>query len=221
MRSDWGFACAARVALYMLLAALPGLQLRGADGDCSRSNGITVAATATSATSISLFWQVTPGLGGKPVTPYVLFRGTSPANLAQLAKTAKPLYADVGLQPATTYLYLVEAAVDGTVVSGSACATTPPFPNAPYDVTATPLSTTEVTLSWAQKIDPNSLAISEFRVYGGTSPSDLTQVATVQAVSATLNVSAGVTYYYIVVAVDVDGDSSPASAVIQVTMPSH
>jgi fibronectin type 3 domain-containing protein len=176
--------------------------------------------TPTSATKASLFWQATPGsLPIGPIT-YGIFRGTSLSNLKRLAETTVPFYEDAGLQPASTFLYLVNATSNGLTLSGTACTTTPSVPSPPYDITATPLSPTTVKLSWAQHIDSDSLAIAEFRVYAGTSPSDLTLVANVRNVSVELNEAAGTTYYYLVVAVDVDGDASAAST-IEVTMPNH
>jgi hypothetical protein len=221
MRSDSLFAHAANVVLYLLALALPGWQLRGSTTECSASSGLAIAATPTSATKASLFWQATPGsLPSGPVT-YGIFRGTSPSNLTQIAETTVPFYEDVSLRSASTFIYLVNAASNGMTLSGTACATTPPLPNAPYDITATPLSPTTVRLSWAQQIDPDSLAIAEFRVYAGTSPTGLTLVATVRNVSIVLNESAGTAYYYLVVAVDVDGDASAASTTIEITMPNH
>jgi len=201
-----------------MLAALPGWQLRGEAVECPVSSGFAVAATPTSATSVSLFWQAPPS--HLPIAIYALFRGTSPSNLAQIGTTATPFFTDVELQPATTYLYVVHAVSSGRGVYGGACPTTPPLPNPPSDITATPKSPTEVTLSWAEKIDPNSLAISEFRIYAGTSPSNLTEVFAGKKVSVTLNVPAG-TAYYLVEAIDVDGDVSPAPATVQVTMPNR
>ena len=221
MRSTNGYARAAKTAFCSLLASLPGWQLCRAADECLPSGGVAVAATPTSATRASLFWQVTPGNVPSGPIAYMLFRGTSPSNLTQIAKTTAPFYSDVSLTPATTYLYVVQAVSNGTVVSGAACPTTPPLPNPPSGVTATPISPTEVTLSWAEKIDPNSLAIADFHVFAGTSPNNLAQVATVKDVSITLHASAGTTYYYLIEAEDVDGDLSAAPVTVQVTMPNH
>lgn len=220
MKSDWGYPCAAKAALLMFGLMLPGWQLLAAAGGCPQSAGVAIAATPVSATAAALFWQVAPGsLAGGPVR-YSLYRGTSPTNLAQLAQTTRPFYKDLGLSPATAYIYVVQAVEsNGTAVSGTACPTTPPLPNPPSEITATPLSPTQLRLSWAEQLDANSLAISAFRVYGGTSPTSLAQLATVRDVSITLNLAAGTTYYFAIEAFDVDGDASAISVIIQVTMP--
>jgi chitodextrinase len=93
------------------------------------------------------------------------------------------------------------------------------LPNAPSSVTAVPSSGT-VALTWQENIAYNGLPISNYQVYQGTSPSQLTQIATVTGLKFTSqSLASKTTYYYQIVAVDTGHDSSPRSTEVHATTP--
>lgn len=201
----------------LALALLGGGAIWGAD-ECG-FGGYAMAATAVSATKIDLFYLAPEGSLPAGSVVYSLFRGTSPSSLVEIARTTSPFYEDVGGSPAVTYYYAVNAISGGSTISANDCVTTPALPNAPGNFAATVNSSTSITLSWTETVGAGTLAITGFDVYGGTSPSDLSKLATVKAVSYGYKASPGTTYYFTVSAVDTDGDQSGKSAVISVTTP--
>jgi len=208
-----------RFTLWALtVLTLSGCRLWGAGGDCVAAAGYAIAATATSAIRVDLFYQAPFGSLPSGTIIYMLFRGTSPGNLTEIAKTTSPFYEESNLTPATNYYYEVHATSHGSAVSGATCVTTPAFPDPPGNITAT-VSPTSVTLSWTEAVGPDTLAITGFNIYRGNSPSSLSRIAMVKAVSFTNAVSPGTTYYYALQAIDTLGDVSPASIIIQVTTP--
>jgi hypothetical protein len=204
---------------------LPGLllaasQLWGGAGECPSAIGFPVAITATSATRARLFFQAPDGSLPSGTITYHVYVGTSPGSLAQLTSTKVPLLTDGNLAPATTYYYAIEASSNGSSISGSACVTTPPLPFAPANLAAVVESSSAVRVTWQEDVVFGSLAIRVFKLYRGSSPSDLAEIAAVSGVSyVDHGVSPGGTYYYAVQAIDVDGDGSGISATAVVTLP--
>lgn len=129
-----------------------------------------------------------------------------------------PLLTDANLSPATTYYYAIEASSSGSTIDGSACATTPPLPITPI-VSAVAESSSAVLVTWQEDVALNSLAIRSFRLYRGTTPSNLTEIAAVQRIAYVDHVSPATTYYYAVQAIDVEGNASALSVPVQVTTP--
>jgi fibronectin type 3 domain-containing protein len=127
----------------------------------------------------------------------------------------------MSLSPSTAYYFGVEAVEYGvnSPMSPAAWATTMALPNAPSSVTAVASSGT-VTLTWQENIAYNGLPISNYQVYQGTSPSQLTQIATVTGLKFTSrSLASKTTYYYQIVAVDTGHDSSPRSTEVHATTP--
>ena len=85
---------------------------------------------------------------------------------------------------------------------------------------ATANSSTSVTVTWSENIPPGGLPIKTYKIFRGTSPTGLTQLAirpTASLIDTT--VSPNVTYYYAVGATDTGMDVSPMSATAMVTTP--
>ncbi|MBK1877957.1 LamG-like jellyroll fold domain-containing protein [Pelagicoccus mobilis] len=163
--------------------------------------------------TITLSWDAISG--ESDVVFYRIYRDGIAINT-----TLNTTYVDGDLVPETTYIYSI-AAVDhaGNVsgLSGGKTLTTPAdytAPETPQRPTATPSSAFSVDLTWPLSGDDFGLAF--YRVYrngvqigstGGTSFSDS-------------GLSAGVTYFYAVRAVDLAGNPSAMSPMILVTTPS-
>jgi fibronectin type 3 domain-containing protein len=176
-----------------------------------------VTATASSTTKISLTW--TAGPSGLAIGSYRVFQGSSASTLSQVATLKTTTYTNSSLTPGTTYYYAVEEVDTGgdvSPMSATVSAATPLPPAAPVNVTATATSTKQISLTWTA--GPSGLAIGSYRIFEGTSPSSLSQVATVKSTSYTSSsLSPSTTYYYAVEEVDTAGEVSPMSATASAT----
>jgi fibronectin type 3 domain-containing protein len=160
--------------------------------------------------------------GGLPIANYRVDRGTSPAPLSQIAITPNTYYTDSTASPNTTYYYAVQAA--DTAVPPDLSGTSPPIPattygnpSAPANLTATTLSSSKIALTWSVSTS-DGLPIASYHIYGGTSPSTLSQIAMTASTSYNnVSLAAGTTYYYAVLAVDTAGDDSTLSNTVSAT----
>ena len=92
-------------------------------------------------------------------------------------------------------------------------------PAPPANLVATPASTSTVNLTWSAAAS-GGLPVQNYRVYRGTTSSNLSQLAIISQTSYTdSTVTAAVTYYYAVAATDTAEDLSPISAVVKATVP--
>ena len=175
--------------------------------------------TPTSDTGVSLTWAPAAG-GGLPVTYYLVFRGTSPGALSQLATVAQNCARDATLTSGTTYYYAVQAKDSGGDVSGMSTAvavTAPVPPSVPAGLTATTVTATAASLSWNASAS-GGLPVLYYAIFRGTSPGLLTPAVTVTQTSwRDTSLSPGTTYYYAVQAKDSGGDVSQESPVLTVT----
>ena len=162
---------------------------------------ITIAWTAEAdATSYNIYWSTTPGV--------TTTSGT------KIAGVASP-HIHSGLTNGTTYYYVVTAASnDGESAPSSEVSAIPsavPAPAAPTDVTATP-GNGQVTIAWTTVTGATS-----FNIYWSTTPgvtaangTKITGVGSPYIHSGLIN---DTTYYYVVTAVNNDGESTPSSQV--------
>lgn len=177
--------------------------------------GVSGAATANKQITVS--W--TPGPSGLSIAAFRMFRGATASSLTQVAQSAGSPYVDKSVAVGTTYYYGVEE-VDsaGNVSPMSAIVLVSSWgpPSAPVNVSATAVSPEEIDLAWTA--GPSNLAVASYKLFRGTSPSNLAQIATT-AVGSYNNkgLIAGTTYYYAVEEVDSAGNVSPLSAVVQAT----
>jgi len=116
-------------------------------------------------------------------------------------------YIQLGLTNGTTYYYIVTA-VSGTVESTpstqvSAIPSVAPPPAAPTEVTATP-GNGQVTIAWTTVTD-----VTYYNIYWSTTPgvtvANGTKIAGVASPAVQSGLINGVTYYYVVTAVDGNG----------------
>lgn len=176
-----------------------------------------VSAVATSTTKVSVSWVAGPST--LSIVSYRIFRGTSPSNLVQIGTRSASPYTDTGLLPLVTYYYGVEEVDSSGAVSAMSAivpVTTLALPSAPIAVIGTATSTKQITLVWTPGL--SGLAISSYRVFRGSTASNLTQVGTTTKPTYTdNNLTMGTTYYYGVEEVDSGGNVSPMSTPIPVT----
>ncbi len=178
-----------------------------------------LAATAVSSTQINVTWSASTD--NIAIGSYRVFRGTSPSALSLAGTTSSTTksFSSYTLNPATTYYFGVEAVdTSGNVsaMSGIILAGTPALPSSP----PTASSKIRVVLTW--KAAQSALPLSSYRVYRGSSPSSLTQLAVTSASNISFTdypVTAGTKYCYAVQAVDTDGGLSLLSATTTVTTP--
>ncbi len=162
---------------------------------------VTIAWTAQAdATFYNIYWSTTPGVttaSGTKITG-----ATSPAIHS-------------GLSNGTTYYYIVTA-VNSTGESApssevSAIPAVRPPPAAPAGVTATP-GNGQVTIAWAAVPGATSYNIY-WASTPGVTPANGTKVAGVFSPHIHSGLINETTYYYVVTAVNNDGESTPSSPV--------
>ena len=97
---------------------------------------------------------------------------------------------------------------------GSPCTTSPA---APSGLTATPASSSLITLTWNAVTPPSNCTVNSYSVFrsttSGFTPSSANQVASVAGRTSYSDggLAASTTYYYVVEAVDANGASAPSS----------
>jgi chitodextrinase len=175
-----------------------------------------LVGTAASTKQINLTW--TAAAGTIAIGSYRVFRGTSANSLTQVATTynTPTSYTNYPLTAATKYYLGVEAVdTDGNVSPMSAVVftTTLAAPSAPLKLTATPISTVAIQLTWSA--GPSGLPIDGYNIFRGTTPASYVQIAAKGATTTFEDypLTPATTYYYVVAEVDQYGNISPISAV--------
>src|SRR5437016_3551752 len=178
-----------------------------------------LGAVAGDAT-VALAWSSPSSDGGSAITNYKVYRGTISGQLSLLATLPNVLsYTDSAVTNGQTYYYKVTAVnavgegprsneASGTPTSGQT------VPSPPRQLNATP-GDAQITLTWLAPSSDGGSPITHFRIYQGTASggeSLLTTIAAVFSYSDT-SVTNGVTYYYYVTAVNVNGESGSSNEV--------
>lgn len=168
-------------------------------------------ATAQSATEILLTWtDISANENGFEVYRVnggsYAFMGTTGPDVASALVT--------GLQPSTTYYYVVRAFNGAghadSAVAGATTLTPPPVPAAPSGLSAAPWSSTEIALAWAD----NSSDESSFQIERSPDGTAWAPLAAVTADTASVRdtgLASGTVYYYRVLACNGSGCSAPSS----------
>jgi chitodextrinase len=178
-----------------------------------------VVGTAVSCQEINLTWSASTDKIA--VSSYRVFLGASASNLIQVGTSysTRTAYNNYLLTPSTTYYFGVEAVdTDGNVspMSAIGSANTLALPTAPWKPVATAISTMEIGLTW--RPGRSGMPLIGYYVFQGTTPTNLTQVATTSATSYTgYSLTPETTYYYAVEEFDQGGNVSPMSAVASAT----
>jgi len=170
-----------------------------------------LVATAVGTERIDLTWSPSsdPESG---IAEYVVFRDGE-----EISRTTTTSFQDGGLTPGATYDYRVSAingAGDESDPSPPVSATTPggSGPSAPTDLSATPVSTESIALSWSPSTDPES-EIAFYRVFR-----DGTEIGAPTGTEyQDTGLAATTTYEYRVSAVNGDGLESDLSPAVSAT----
>src|SRR3984957_14505709 len=198
----------------------PSLPLNITTKDVAPPSALSnLAAAAVSSTEINLTWSASTD--NIAIGSYRIFRGTSPSTLSLAGTTASTTksFSSYTLNPATTYYFGVEA-VDTSgnvsVMSRIISAGTEALPSAPANAS----SKTWIGLTW--EAAQSAVPLSAYRVYRGSSVSNLTILAVTSATKTSFTdypVTAATKYYYAVQAVGTGGSLSALSAAVTVTTP--
>ena len=195
VNKDGESAPSAEVSATLGQAAPTGVTATPANGQ------ITIAWTVeTDVISYNIYWSTTPGV--------------TTANGTKIIGEASP-YIHSGLTNGTTYYYVVTAVKgDGESAPSSEVSAIPavvPAPAAPTDVTATS-GNGQVTIAWTAVTGGTSYNIYWSTTSGVTAATGtkITGVGSPFIHSGLVNET---TYYYVVTAVNNDGESTPSSQV--------
>ncbi len=182
-----------------------------------------LVATSVSDAQINLSWTASSGTG----VEYQVFRSTAsgftPSTTNLITTTPATTYSDSGLEPSTTYYYVVLASnsTQSSTPSAQASALTANGPpSAPFGLTATTVSFSQITLNWKASVTPGV----QYQIYrsttAGFTPSASNLMNTTASVTyADTSVAAATQYYYIVQANDTYGTSLPSSQATTITAP--
>jgi fibronectin type 3 domain-containing protein len=178
-------------------------------------------AQAVSISQINLSWNASTSTIG--VSGYEIYRGSSLANLTAYAQTQTTAYSDTQVGPSLTYYYAVlaydmygnQSSLTTPVAATTPVETPPTTPGAPV---AQALAYNQVSLAWPAS--SSVLSIGGYLIYRGTSPTSLAQISYSYVPAFTDQyASPATTYYYAVIAYDIDGLTSGQSAAVSVTTP--
>jgi len=169
-----------------------------------------LSAAAISLSQINLSWTVSTDNVG--VTGYGVFR-----NGLQVGTTSATTYSDIGLLAGTSYSYAIDAFdAAGNLSTQSASVSTSTLsdttaPSVPTSLSATPVSSSQVNLSWAASTD--NVGVTGYTVY--RNGSSIGSPAT-NSFSDT-GLAASTAYTYTVSAHDAAGNTSAQSAGVSAT----
>src|SRR5688500_15936930 len=145
----------------------------------------SLTATAPSATTSTLNFTKSTS-GGASSTQIQRCTGTSCSNFVQVGTTTTATYSDSGLTAQTTYRYRIRATDpvgNFSPYTSVVSATTPAVPDtqaptAPTNLSSSPVSTTQINLSWTASTD--NRAVTGYRVERctGLGCSNFSQIAT-------------------------------------------
>ena len=195
--------------LTELLSGMPaGLPGPARDLIVSSGNGTAV-----------LSWTAPTSDGGIPIVGYHVFKGLAEDMMAWYADVDGLTFTDLGLPVGTTFYYKVQAynrIGDGPMTECRSILVLA-LPGAPRDVRAS-AEVDKVTVLWFQPLESGGSPVREYRLYRGTSPTDLIAVRSFPSYTTSYtdtDIASGVTYYYAVAAITEAGEgerSRPVSA---------
>lgn len=184
------------------------------------SQPTNVQATAVSYSSVTVKWTASTDNVG--ITAYDILRNGVPVKTVGLITE----YTDTGLSANTAYEYKViarDAAGNVSPASAPVNITTPAVPDTqapsqPTALTGSAVSSRQVNLTWNPSTD--NTAVVAYDVYRATGTGAATKIATSVSISfGDTSVRPGTSYTYSVVARDGAGNTSQASATVEVTTP--
>lgn len=187
-----------------------------------------LSATPASGTQINLSWSAPSNNGGSAITGYKIeYKVGSAAYSVLVANTGNTAtnYSHTLLTTGQTYVYRVSAInsigasnpsseISATPTASSTASTTKSVPGAPTGLVATPVSGSQVNLSWSAPANNGGSAITGYKIEskkGGDSYSVLVQnTGSVITTYSHIGVITSNVYYYRVSAINSIGTSSPS-----------
>ncbi|WP_344977535.1 glycoside hydrolase family 9 protein, partial [Salinactinospora qingdaonensis] len=183
------------------------------------------SASDVTSTEATLSWGASTDSGGSGLAGYEVYRETSSGDelVASPSGTSTTLS---GLEPETEYTYHVvardlagntsEASASVSFTTGAPPVDTTP-PTVPGEPSASDVTTSAATLSWGASTDSGGSGLAGYEVYEQTSSGD-ELVASPSGTSTTLSgLEPATEYTYYVVARDLAGNTSEASATVTFT----
>ncbi|MEM0449175.1 MAG: fibronectin type III domain-containing protein [Methanomassiliicoccales archaeon] len=158
---------------------------------------------------ITLSWNPPSSDGGSTITGYRIYRATSASGPFTLIASISAIsfYQNTGLPNGATYYYRVSAvnsAGEGALSTYAFAKTAEP-PAAPIDLSATPYLG-KVSIRWSAPSSDGGAPIINYKIYRGTVSGAASYYITVGSTYFDdVNVTNGVTYYYVVAAVNEAG----------------
>jgi hypothetical protein len=161
----------------------------------------SLTAAPVSSSQINLSWN--PSSGGTGTISYLLERcaGAGCSSFTQIATPAGTTYSDSSLSASTSYSYRVRATASGAFspYSNTATMTTAaaPPPSAPTNLTASPVSSSQINLSWSASTGGQGTISYLLERCAGAGCSSFTQIATPAGTTyndTSLNASTSYTY---------------------------
>jgi titin len=178
---------------------------------------VNLLANAVSSTEIDLSWQPPLNNGGSPITGYTIYRSTSASGpfTALINVGITTTFADTGLNPASTYYYQVVAhnKAGPSKPSNTVSATTNGLPPGAPNLSASPVSTTQINLSWLAPTNIGT-AITNYNIYQSSDGISFTKIIRPTSTTTSFQVtglSPNTIYYYQVRAVNSAGEGSQSN----------
>lgn len=166
---------------------------------------------------VTLNWAAPSSDGGSPVTNYRIYRSTTSGGETVLTTVGNVLtYQDSAVANGTTYYYQItalNAAGEGPRSTETSATPQASVPGAPTGLTAAPNKPRGVSLSWTAPASNGGSAITGYQIWRGTSTGSeifLLSVGNLSKYKDT-TASSGLTYYYVVRAVNVVGAGPPSN----------
>ncbi|MEM3396043.1 MAG: fibronectin type III domain-containing protein [Thermoplasmata archaeon] len=164
---------------------------------------------------VRIAWQPPSDTGGIQISGYKVYRGLVSGAETYLDSVSALAYVDATVQFGRTYYYVVRAynTVGESPASNEISVLTGYLPSQPRFLTASVLDK-NVTLTWVMPLDTGYFPITNYRIYRGTEPGNLSLIAVnANITSYTDTLSTGGTYYYAVSAVNAVGEGAKSDVV--------
>ncbi len=173
---------------------------------------------------VYLFWNEPFHDGNTDIVEYRIYRGLDPGNMTYLDSVLAPdtWYNDTAVQNGLTYYYNVTAVnTEGESPSSSLWVVPGSHPTPPLN-TAAVVGDEYVHVIWEEPLDDGGFAVTEYRIYRGTSPGDEVFLDNVPYGQNNFNDTSAdnwQTYHYYVTAVNERGESPPSETVSATPLP--
>ncbi len=185
---------------------------------------IFVTSTPLSTTEVRFQWWAT--LDNVGTTGYRVYLGTAPDQLQLVKLVTEPTYTKSGLTPDTTIYFAVDAVDEAqnisersVTISGKSMADWQK-PTVPTQVTAIPVSQSQIDLSWAASTD--DYKVYGYKVFASTTGFGFSFIGFSETTSwSHTNLPAGQKVYYRIEAIDHSSKGSGQSPTVSATTQSN